>query len=108
MIDIIAKILLVIGAFFGLVGSIGIIRMPDVYNRIHSETVVVVGGTVMLMIGVIILKGFSLFSLKALIIAIFLFVTNPVSSHALARSAHKSKVELWSGTLADRLEEAEK
>lgn len=107
MIEIIAKIFLVVGAFFSLVGSIGIIRMPDVYNRIHSETIVVVGGTVLLMIGVIILKGFSLFSLKALLIAIFLFVTNPVSSHALARSAHKSKAELWSGTLGDKLEEEE-
>ncbi len=107
MIDIIAKIFLAVGAFFGLVGSIGIIRMPDVYNRIHSETIVVVGGTVMILLGAVLLRGFSMFSLKALIIAIFLFVTSPVGSHALARAAHKSKVKMYPGTIGDQLEEAE-
>lgn len=107
MIEVIGKILLGIGAAFGLIGGIGILRMPDVYNRIHAETICVVGGTIVILIGIAVMKGASVYTLKALIIAAFLFVTNPVGSHAIARAAHKSGVELWPGTLGDKLEEAE-
>lgn len=105
--EIIAKILMGIGAFFGIVGGIGVLRMPDVYTRIHSETLCVVGGAIAILIGICFLEGYSPNTLKALIIAIFLFVTNPVGSHAIARAAHKSGIKLWPGSVGDKLEEAE-
>lgn len=105
---LIAKILLIIGAIFGFIGGLGVLRMPDVYNRIHSETISVIGGTIVILLGIVFLRGYDLHSLKALLIAVFLFVTNPVSSHAIAKAAHKSGVEMWSGTVGDALEEAEK
>lgn len=105
MIDLIAKIIIGIGAAFGLIGSIGILRMPDVYNRIHAETISVVGGTVVTLLGVVILKGFTIFSLKIILIAVFLFITNPVGSHAIARAAHKSNAEMSPKTKADKLKE---
>lgn len=105
MIEIIAKILLGIGAIFGLIGGIGVLRMPDVYNRIHSETLCVVGGAIVILIGACIFYGYSPYTLKALIIAVFLFVTNPVGSHAIARAAHKSGVKLWPGSVGDKLKE---
>jgi multicomponent Na+:H+ antiporter subunit G len=108
MIDIVAKVLFSVGAFFGLVGAIGILRMPDVYNRIHAETLCVVGGTIVVLIGAAVMKGFDTFSLKALIIAVFLLVTNPVGSHALAKAAHKAGVKLFPEDAPDRLEEAER
>lgn len=108
IIDYLPEALLIISAFFGLVGSIGIIRMPDVYNRIHAETLCVFGGAIVGLFGIAIWKGISVFSLKAIIIALFLFITNPVGSHAIARAAHKSRVEVWKGTTADKLKEAEK
>lgn len=110
---LISAILLIISAFFALVGSIGIIRMPDVYNRIHSETLCVVGGSILGFIGIILfgiesdVLVWNSFSLKALIIAIFLFVTNPVGSHAIAKAAHKAGEEPFSGTKVDKLEEVE-
>lgn len=108
-VDPIVMILFIIGAISGLIGGLGVLRMPDVYNRIHAETMCVVGGAIVILIGVAVYRGYSLFSLKALIIALFLFLTNPVSSHAIARAAHKSsEVEIWSGTVGDALEEREK
>jgi multicomponent Na+:H+ antiporter subunit G len=83
----------------------GILRLPDVYNRIHAQTVVVVGGVIALMLGIGALEGISLFSLKALLVALFLFITNPVGSHAIARAAHRSGVRLWKGSVVDKLAE---
>ncbi len=105
MIEIIAYILLGIGAFCALTGAMGIVRFPDVYNRIHANTVVVVGGVIVTLIGVSVLEGLSLYTLKALIIALFIFLTNPVGSHAIARAAHKSGVKLWRRSVVDKLEE---
>ena len=105
MIEIIAYILLGIGAFCAIVGSIGIVRFPDVYNRIHANTVVVVGGAIVMLLGASVLEGLSSYTLKILIIALFIFLTNPVSAHAIARAAHKSGVKLWRRSVVDKLEE---
>lgn len=105
MIDVLAEILLSVGAAFGLVGAIGVLRMPDVYNRIHAQTICIVGGAILVLLGVCLLEGFSSYTVKALIIAAFLFVTNPVGSHAIARAAHRSGVKLWRGSIADKLKE---
>jgi len=103
--DIIGNVLLGVGAACALVGAMGIVRLPDVYNRIHAQTVSIVGGVVLMLIGIIFIDGISLYSLKALIIALFLFLTNPVGSHAIARAAHKSGVKLWPKSVADKLKE---
>ncbi len=104
--------LLAISGFFALVGAIGIIRMPDVYNRIHAETLCVFGGSIVGLIAIAILAFFKgslkpLFSLKAIIIALFLFFTNPVGSHAIARAAHKSGVGISPESNVDKLKEVE-
>lgn len=105
MIEILGYLLLGVGAGCTLVGGMGILRLPDVYNRIHAQTVVVVGGVIALMLGIGALEGISLFSLKALLVALFLFITNPVGSHAIARAAHRSGVRLWKGSVVDKLAE---
>lgn len=105
MIEVIGDLLLGIGAFCALVGAIGVVRMPDVYNRLHANTVCVVGGAITLMLGVSLLEGASPYTLKALAIALFMFLTNPVGAHAIARAAHKSGVKLWRGSVVDKLRE---
>jgi len=108
MIEYIAYVLLAIGSFCSLVGSIGIVRFPDFYNRVHANTVVVVGGCLMLILGAGISGGLDIFTVKAVVIAIFVFITNPVASHALAKAAHKSGVKLWKKSVVDKLEEDKK
>ena len=105
MIELIGQGLLVIGAVFGIIGAIGIIRMPDVYNRIHAQTICVVGGAIVALLGASILEGISAYTMKILLIAIFLFVTNPVGSHAIARAASRSKIKLCKGSVANKLED---
>lgn len=105
MIELIAYVLLGIGSACALIGAMGIVRFPDVYNRIHANTVVVVGGAILTMIGAGILGGLSIFTLKAIVIIIFLFLTNPVSAHAIARAAHRSGVKLWRRSVVDKLKE---
>ncbi len=99
--------LLALSGFFAIVGAIGIIRMPDVYNRIHAETLCVFGGTIVGLIVIAIWGPTFEFSLKAIIIALFLFFTNPVGSHAIARAAHKSGEELYPESNVDKLKEVE-
>ena len=105
MIELVAYVLLGIGSACALIGAMGIVRFPDVYNRIHANTVVVVGGAIMTMIGAGILGGLSIFTLKVIVIAAFLFLTNPVGAHAIARAAHRSGVKLWKRSVVDKLEE---
>ncbi len=105
MIELIAYVLLGIGSACALIGAMGIVRFPDVYNRIHANTVVVVGGAILTMIGAGILGGLSIFTLKAIVIVIFIFLTNPVSAHAIARAAHRSGVKLWRRSVVDKLKE---
>jgi len=105
MIELIAYALLGIGSACALIGAMGIVRFPDVYNRIHANTVVVVGGAILTMMGAGIIGGLSIFTLKAIVITIFLFLTNPVSAHAIARAAHRSGVKLWRRSVTDKLKE---
>ncbi len=108
MIEYIAYVLLAIGSFCSIVGAIGIVRFPDFYNRVHADTVVVVGGSLLLILGAGISGGLDIFTVKAVVIALFVFITNPVSSHALAKAAHKSGVKLWKKSVVDKLEEDKK
>ncbi|MGC8816755.1 MAG: monovalent cation/H(+) antiporter subunit G [Candidatus Hadarchaeum sp.] len=105
MIEYLAYLLLIIGSACSVIGAIGIVRFPDFYTRVHANTVVIVGGSILLILGSGISGGLNSFTAKAILIAIFIFLTNPVSSHALARAAHKSGVKLWSRSVADKLEE---
>jgi multicomponent Na+:H+ antiporter subunit G len=105
LIEFFAYVLLGIGSACAVIGALGIVRFPDVYNRIHANTVVVVGGAMLIMIGAGIMEGTTVFTLKALMIAIFIFLTNPLSTHAIARAAHKSGVKLCRQSVVDKLKE---
>ncbi len=105
MIEYVAYVLLAIGSLCSVIGAIGIVRFPDFYNRVHADTVVIVGGAMMLIFGAGLSGGLDIFTVKAILIALIVFFTNPVSSHALARAAHKSGVKLWSKSVVDKLEE---
>ena len=81
------------GSFFYFVGSIGLVRMPDVYTRMHATSVSDTFGAALLLIGMMITAGFSLVTAKLLIILLIILYTGPVATHALARAARYAKVE---------------
>ncbi|MCK5022688.1 MAG: monovalent cation/H+ antiporter subunit G [Candidatus Aenigmarchaeota archaeon] len=86
-------ILMIIGGVFSIIGSIGLVRFPDVYTRSHAQTVVNVGGLCLILVGVMIDNFFSTIFVKALFIIIFIFVTSPVGTHAITKAAYLSGVK---------------
>ena len=89
IIDILGWILLIGGGFFVMVGGVGVIRMPDVFTRLHAAGVTDTLGAAMILIGLMLQSEarLSLITVKLLLILVFLLFTSPTSSHALARAA---------------------
>ena len=99
--ETIGTVLICIGAAFDLLGTIGLIRLPDIYNRLQAATKCVTLGTVTLLVGVAVYTGLSALGIKALVCAVFVLLTSPVGAHALARGAHIFGVRLWEKSVAD-------
>ncbi|SHF40040.1 multisubunit sodium/proton antiporter, MrpG subunit [Fodinibius roseus] len=99
-IQIIFTVLFVIaGIFFLLVGSIGTIRLPDFYSRTHATSKSDTLGLLLIIAGLIIYEGFHVNSLKLLLILLFIALSNPIGSHALARAAYEANLKpLFKGT----------
>ena len=84
---IVSGIFLLTGAFFAVVGALGIVRFPDFFTRLHGGGVTDTLGAGLILLGLIIQAGFSLVALKVLMIFVFLMVTSPTACHALAQAA---------------------
>ncbi len=97
-------IFIAIGLIFDFLGCLGLVRFPDIYNRLHSSIKCVTLGTCSILFGLFLFKGFSPVGIKALLCIVFLVLTAPVSAHVLARSAHKSGVKLWDKSVCDKYE----
>ena len=104
--EILGAIITLIGAIFLFLGSLGLLRMPDVFNRIQAGTKASTLGTILslLGIGIIMPHWYG----KIIILIVFVLITNPVSSHVLARAAHYIKIPLSDKTIIDKLEVVEK
>jgi len=96
-----ALILVAIGILFDLFGCIGLIRLPDVYNRLQAATKCVTLGTGFILFGVFLNYGFGAIGAKALLVIVFIFIVSPTAAHALARGAYKAGVKLWSKSVCD-------
>lgn len=94
-----------IGVMFLFLGNLGVLRFPDVYNRLQAGTKCTTLGAFLTIIGVGIMQPDWFW--KTLIIALFVLVTNPISSHAIARASRKSGVSLCDRSVVDKTEEFE-
>jgi len=108
MSEIIGYVFILIGLLFDIFGCIGLIRLPDVYNRLQATTKCVTLGTCSILLGTIILKGLSATAIKAFLCILFLILTSPAAAHALARGAHASGVKLWQKSICDKYEDDKK
>ena len=75
-----------------LIGSLGLLRLPDVYCRIHAVGMIDTAGASFIIFGMIIHEGFTLVTVKLVLVGVFLFFTSPIATHAVAQVAHKSGV----------------
>ena len=85
--DILSWILIIVGSVLALIGAIGIIRLPDVFARMHAGGMIDTLGAGMILAGLAVQSGFSVVTVKLFLIIAFLFYTTPTSTHALARAA---------------------
>ncbi len=87
LIDILSWALILAGSAFVIIGAIGIVRMPDLYTRMHAASVTDTLGAGLLLIGLMLQAGFSLVTLKLLFLLALFFFTGPTATHALAQAA---------------------
>src|SRR5258708_18240062 len=104
MAELIGSILILLGAIFVFSAGLGMLRMPDAFTRLQAGTKASTLGNMLVLSGVAFYHpGWSL---KLLIIIYFVLLTNPISSHALARGAHASRVPMTGATVSDALRDA--
>ena len=94
--------LFVIGVLFDLFGCVGLVRLPDVYNRIQASTKCVVLGTTFLLLGTVVWFGTPVVIIKGLLCILFVLITSSTAAHALSRASHRLGVALAEGSIVDR------
>lgn len=93
LIDSASWALILGGSFFTLVGMIGVVRMPDLFTRLHAASVTDTLGAGLLAAGLMLQAGPTLIAAKLLFILALLFFTGPVITHALAQAALHAGVQ---------------
>jgi len=88
-------LLAVLGAFFGGVAAIGIVRMPDIYTRTHAASKSDTLGAVLAIAAVAFALNTDLSTAKSVFLLVFMFITNPTAAHAIARAAEDQGIEPW-------------
>jgi len=87
IVDVASFVLILAGSFFIVAGGLGLMRMPDVFTRMHAASVIETLGAGLLFIGFMLQAGFTLISAKLLFLLALIFFTGPVVTHALAQAA---------------------
>jgi multicomponent Na+:H+ antiporter subunit G len=87
ILEVIAGLLVISGSLFVLAGGIGALRMPDFYTRIHGASLTDSLGPVLVLGGLMIYAGLSLITVKLAAVMLFLMVTSPTATYALANAA---------------------
>ncbi len=98
MTEILAALLLVLGAAISLIAAIGVARLPDAFLRMHAATKAGVVGAGLMLVGAGLAFGGGDAWLRVGLIVLFLLVTVPISSHALGRAAYIGGAPLWPGS----------
>ena len=93
--DIVTIVLCCIGVFFFVVGTTGLLRMPDVFSRLHPSTKCDTLGACSVVIGLMFQSGWSFATLKLLLIVFFLLISSATCGHAIGRSALKRGILPW-------------
>ncbi len=102
--SIIGMVFISIGLLFDFFGCLGLVRLPDVYNRLQASSKCVTFGTCLILFGMFISVGFTAAGIKALLCAGFLLLASPTATHVLARAAHKFGVKLAENSVVDEYE----
>jgi multicomponent Na+:H+ antiporter subunit G len=102
MTESIGLILIFGGLLFDFSGCLGLIRLPDVYNRLQSSTKCVTLGTCLILLGTIFYTGLNAIGIKAILCIWFILMTSPTAAHAISRASHRAGYKLWGGSVCDQ------
>ncbi len=103
MAEIIANGLMLAGVIFIFIAALGVLRLPDLFMRMHANTKSATIGVGLIMLGAVLYFNDITVTTRALAVVFFLLITAPISSHLIARSAYFSGIPLWDHTLSDDL-----
>lgn len=103
MLDYLGFIFLFLGASAFVVSAIGLLRMPDIYTRMHVGAKATTIGTLLLIFGAICIE--PSWALKLALLGAFILITNPLSSSVVARASHKIKTPHLNPKKIDELED---
>jgi len=106
LIDYVAGILIVIGALFTLTASIGLLRLPDLYTRMHAASKAGTLGSCVVLIALAVQAHDFAIATRALAGVAFFLLTAPISAHLLAKAAHSAGYRLWQGSVRDDMADA--
>ena len=84
-------ILIISSAFFFAVGTLGLLRMPDTYTRMHASTKCDTLGAGLALLAIAVYSGFSVISIKSIIVIAFIWITNPTAAHIIAKAKYHSE-----------------
>ncbi len=95
LIKIIAVIFMLAGLFFFTTATIGLLRFPDFYSRLHATGKGDTLAVFLCFLGLSLYNGFNLTSLKILFIAVFMCLAQPTATHAISRAAFRCGLKPW-------------
>jgi multicomponent Na+:H+ antiporter subunit G len=87
LIDVASWTLLLAGGAFCIIGALGLVRMPDFFTRMHAASVTDTLGAGLMLLGLMLQAGFTLVTVKLIVLGLLIFFTSPTSTHALAQAA---------------------
>jgi len=93
--DTLTIVLVSFGVFFFLIGTVGLLRLPDFFTRSHATSKCDTVGAGSLLLGLMVFNGVESSTLKILVLAALVLLSSPTASHALARAAHRTGLKPW-------------
>lgn len=95
LLDIVSATLLLSGTFFFITATLGLLRFPDIYTRLHAAAKGDTLGAGLILLGLAIQAGFRIEAIKILIMVCFMFLTSPVAAHAISRAVYFTGIKPW-------------
>lgn len=106
MIEALVSLLIVLGAGLVLLASLGLVRLPDLYTRMHASTKPATLGVSLAVAALAVHSGELGIGVRAFLVVLFFLLTAPVAAHRLARAAYQAGVPRWAGTVRDELRDS--
>lgn len=101
-IHVVAAVLLLGGTAFSIIAAIGLIRLPDLYTRMHAVTKAGTLGIGLILVGAAVFFGELSVTTRAIAVIAFVLLTAPVSGHMIGRAGYFSNVKLWDRSVMDQ------